>query len=236
MIKSQSVWAIIIACGKSEQIGSEVDTAFLQLGEQPVLTYSIQAFDRCPEVDGIVVVSTKERIDSVVGMARMFGSPKLKKVVAGTIQKNSSIKAALNALEEEDPDIILIHEASQPCISTHVISETIKGARRYGVAAAAERLDIPVAVVPKGLKVAKTLDSNTIWTLEMPVAVKREALEKMLGIGKRQKGGPIDDPTFYAKLYTDAYLVQTPRANLRVRTVSDIQIISAAMRASAIHA
>ncbi len=227
-IKSHNAWAVIIACGKSEQIAQDVDTAFLQLGEQPILAHSLIAFERCHEIAGIVVVASKDRLESVVGMARMYGTPKLKKIVGGAIQKTSSIKAGLSALEDEDASIIVLHEASQPCVTPHVISETIKGAKRYGLAAAAEKMDIPVAVVPKGLKASKSLNGNSVWALEMPVAIKRDQLEKMLGTGKGK--AKVEESDFAEKLYKGAYLVQTDRPNLRIRTVSDIQIVSAALR------
>ncbi len=228
VIKSHSAWAIILACGKSEQIAADVDTAFLQLGEQPILAHSLIAFERCREIDGVVVVAAKDRLDSVVGMARMYGTPKLKKIVGGAIQKTSSIKAGLNALEDENPSIIVIHEASQPCVTPHVISETIKGAKRYGLAAAAEKMDVPIAIVPKGLKATKSMNGNSIWALEMPVAIKRDQLEKILGMGKSKT--KVEESDFPEKLYKGAYLVQTDRPNLRIRNVSDIQIIAAALR------
>jgi len=228
VIKSHSAWAVIIACGKSEQIAPDVDTAFLQLGEQPILAHSLIAFERCPEIDGIIVVAAKDRLDAVVGMSRMYGTPKLKKIVGGAIQKTSSLKAGLGALENENPSIIVIHEASQPCVTPHVISETIKGAKRYGLAAAAENMDIPVAVVPKGLKASKSLNGNSIWALEMPVAIKRDQLEKLLGVGKNK--AKVEEAEFSEKLYKGAYLVQTDRPNLRIRTVSDIRIVAAALR------
>ncbi len=229
VIKSHSVWAVIIACGKSEQIVPDVDTAFLQLGEQPILAHSLIAFERCREVDGVLVVAAKDRLDSVVGMARMYGTPKLKKIVGGAIQKTSSIKAGLSALEDENPSIVVIHEASQPCVTPTVISDIIKGAKRYGVATAAEKMDIPIAVVPKGLKATKSLNGNNVWALEMPVAIKRDVLSTMLGMGKSKV--KVEEADFSERLYKGAYLVQTDRPNLRIRTVSDIQIVAAALRA-----
>jgi 2-C-methyl-D-erythritol 4-phosphate cytidylyltransferase len=227
MIKSNSVWGVLVACGKSEQLAPEVDTAFLQLGDRPVLTYALQAMERCPEIDGIVVVTAKERMESVVGMVRLYAVPKLKKVVAGTIQKSSSVKAALSALSDESASLYVIHEASQPCVTPESLSETIKSARRYGVAAAARKMDVPVAVVPKGLKATKLLDANTGWVLEMPVAIKREPLERMLGVGAGRKGVSLDDHAFFAKLYKDAYMVQLTHGNTRVRSTHDLHVAAA---------
>ena len=226
--KAHNVWALIVACGKSEQISPEVDTAFLQMGDQPVLAHSLVAFEQCSEIDGILVVAPKDRLDSVVGMARMYGTPKLKKIVGGSLQKTVSIKAGLAALDEIDPSMVVIHESSQPCVTAHIISETIKAARRYGVAVAAQKEDVPVVTVPKGLTADKLIDAGTAWTLAMPVAAKTEPLRKALGLDKSKT--KVDDTNFSGRLFKGVHVVPLDRPNLRIRSLADIQVVSTAMR------
>jgi 2-C-methyl-D-erythritol 4-phosphate cytidylyltransferase len=228
--KGQSTWAIIVACGKTEQISPDVETAFLQIGDQPVLAHTLVAFDRCQDVDGIVVVASKDRLDALVGMARLFGTPKLKKVVGGSAQKTSSIKAALGAIEGEGASVIVLHEASQPCVTAQMISETVRGAKRYGVAAAAEKLDIPVVLVTGTGRMAKKPQGGPIWALQMPVAIKRDALEKMLGVGR--KAAAVTEANFSERLYKGAYLVPFERANPRIRSIQDIPLAAAVLRSS----
>ncbi len=226
--KSNSTWALIIACGKSEQISPDVDSAFLQMGDQPLLAHSLIAFERCHDIDGIMVMAGKDRLDHVVGMARMYGTPKLKKIAVGAVQKTASIKAGLKALAEEQPSIVVIHEASQPCVSTAVVAETVKSAKRYGVAVAAEKVDAPIVDVPKGLKAGKVMPAGQSWMVHMPLAAKLEALEKSLGLtGSKAK---VDDQAFLERICKGAHLVPVDRPNLRVRTLADIQIVHAAMR------
>lgn len=228
IVKSHSVWAIIIACGKSEQLAPDVDVAFLQLGDQPILTYSLLAFEQCEDIEGIVVVASKERLDSVVGMARMFGTPKLRKIVVGGQQRTVSIKAGLGAIDEDAASLIVVHEASRPCITARLVSDVVKTAKRYGVAVAAEKLDTPVAQVPKGLKVAKPVDANGLWSLQMPIAAKRDKLEQLLGMGKSK--AKVDDASFAGKVLKGAYMVQVERPNLRIAQLSDIQLVSTIVR------
>ena len=90
-------WGIIIASGKGEQLAPDVDLAFLSVASKPVLAYSLLAYEQCPDIDGIVVVVGKERMDAVVTLSRMFGSSKLKKVVAGTAQRGTSVQKGLGS-------------------------------------------------------------------------------------------------------------------------------------------
>ena len=69
--------AIIVAAGKSERMGAGTDKAFLSLGNKPVVAWSLIAFERCPEVDRIVLVVRKDQQIAAKAVVRMFGISKL---------------------------------------------------------------------------------------------------------------------------------------------------------------
>ena len=48
--------AIILAAGQGKRMKSNVQKQFLQLGEYPVLYYSLKAFQDSPEITDIVLV------------------------------------------------------------------------------------------------------------------------------------------------------------------------------------
>ena len=47
--------AIILAAGKSERMGSGVDKSFLSLVNKPVVAWSLLAFEKCADIDRIVL-------------------------------------------------------------------------------------------------------------------------------------------------------------------------------------
>ena len=53
--------AIILAAGKSERMGPGTDKAFLSLVNKPVLAWSLLAFERCADIDRIVLVVRKDQ-------------------------------------------------------------------------------------------------------------------------------------------------------------------------------
>ena len=57
-------YGIIVAAGKSQRMGPKVDKAFLSFGSKPVLAYSLLAFEKCPDIDGIILVVRKDRLDA----------------------------------------------------------------------------------------------------------------------------------------------------------------------------
>ena len=93
----QTAWGLVMATGKSEQLSAEIETAFLYLNDRPVLAYSLAAFMQCPDISGIVVVVSRERAESVLGMVQMFGFSKVRKIVVGGARRAASMAASSTA-------------------------------------------------------------------------------------------------------------------------------------------
>ena len=75
--------AIILAAGKSERMGGGVDKAFISLVDKPVVAWSLLAFERCADIDRIVLVVRKDQLIASKAVVKMFGISKLDKIVAG---------------------------------------------------------------------------------------------------------------------------------------------------------
>ena len=127
------VTAIIVAAGKSERMGTGADKAFLNLGPRPVVAWSLLAFERCPDVDQIVLVVRREQLVAAKAVAKMFGISKLLAVVAGGAKRQDSVMNGLKALDV-DARTVVIHDGARPCVTSETISETVKLARRVGAA------------------------------------------------------------------------------------------------------
>jgi 2-C-methyl-D-erythritol 4-phosphate cytidylyltransferase len=217
--------AIIVAAGKSERMGKDMDKAFLHLATRPVLAYSMQAFEACPEIDEVVVVVRRDRIDSARGMAKVFGCSKVRKVVAGGTMRQDSVANGLAELADEST-IVAIHDGARPCVTPQLISETVKLAKRHGAAVAGTRMTDTVKLVEKGVTVSKTLDRTKIWTVQTPqtfnVSLLRDAYESL-----RKKGLVVTDDSAVVELHGhEVYLVPTTVPNIKITTVEDLPVVA----------
>ena len=70
-------YGLVIAAGKGGKFGASVDRAFLSLGPRPILAYSLLAFEACADIDGVILVVRKDRVDAARGMAQIFGCSKI---------------------------------------------------------------------------------------------------------------------------------------------------------------
>lgn len=222
-------WAILIACGKSEQIAGGAELAFLSIGDSPMLAYSLMAFERCADIDGVIVVANKEKLDVVANTVRLFGCSKVQKIVGGTTQRQSSLANGLKAL---DPSVtlIVVHDVSRPCVSHVLIEDTVKAAKRYGSGVAAARVVDPIKEVEKGQKVTKDLDQSKLWATQTPQTFKRDVLEKALAAAAKRKRAPDDEAGAVFALQKDVHLVPSSSSNIRVQSMDDILLAASLLR------
>lgn len=218
-----SAWAIVLACGKDQEIGSGVDVAFLALGSRPVVARSIQTLEQNPLIEGIVLVVRKERVDSALHTVRSFGCRKISAIVAGGPARLTNLKNALERIPD-DATAVLIHEATRPFLNDEIITETIKAGKRYGAAVAAVKSADAVKLTEKGQKVTKSLDRSTVWLVQSPQVYKIDVFKKMLkGTGKLVD----DDSELLIKGKQEIHLVSGSPGNMKIRTPDDLQVASA---------
>ncbi|MBP7829333.1 MAG: 2-C-methyl-D-erythritol 4-phosphate cytidylyltransferase [Kiritimatiellae bacterium] len=219
----------MLACGKDEQFTPETTTPFINLGGKPILVHALTALEHCIDIMGVLVVADKTRIDSVQGMAQMFGLSKVKKVVGGFGSRQASMQSALKALDEE-ANLIVVHEGSRPFTKPDLISEVIKIAKRYGSGVAAQPIPDAVKETRKGLTVAKSVTGGAYWIAQTPQAFRRDLLEKGLKAAAKKKVELDDEASALDLVSAEVRLVESPAGNMRIRSASDFALAMALLK------
>lgn len=216
--------AIIVAAGKSERMGTGTDKAFLSLGNRPVVAWSLIAFERCPDIDRIVLVVRKEQQVAAKAVARMFGIAKLIAIVPGGNKRQESVQAGLAACDV-DTRFVVVHDGARPCVTPDVISEVVKLAKRVGAATVGRRMTDTVKRVEKGTAVSGTEDREKLWAVQTPQAFNFRTLTNAYkNLGKNE----ITDDCQAVELAGETVRIYENRApNFKITTVEDLQIASA---------
>jgi 2-C-methyl-D-erythritol 4-phosphate cytidylyltransferase len=111
---------------------------FLELNGLPILIHSLRAFAAAPRVTAIYVAVRRnemERVEAQVAEhAEEFGFAGRVHVVEGGDNRQESVAHALAALNCEDDDIVLVHDAVRPLIDAATIERTIDAVIEHGAA------------------------------------------------------------------------------------------------------
>ncbi len=217
--------AIIVAAGKSERMSGNVDKAFLSLGSKPVLAYSLMTFEACTDIDAIVLVVRKEQLIAAKGVKQMFGCRKVTAIVAGGASRQSSVSNGLEVCSL-DTRIVCVHDAARPCVTTALISETIKSAKRTGSGIAATKVTDTVKYVERGQVVTSTIDRAKVWTVQTPQTFKFELLQSALVKAEKDGMKFTDEASAVEQLGEPVHLVQTLFPNIKITVSEDIKVAS----------
>ena len=128
--------ALIIAGGRGMRMGQEIPKQFLTINDKPVIAYTMEAFEKHPDIDVIAVVCV-EGWESILGAyARQYRITKLRHIIPGGENGQGSIRNGVFELEKHyaPDDLVLIHDAIRPMVSQDIISGCIATAREHGSA------------------------------------------------------------------------------------------------------
>ncbi len=218
-----------MATGKAEQISSEIDTPFLYMNDRPVLAYSLGAFMHCHDIDGIIVVVSRERAESVLGMVQMLGFSKVKKIVVGGARRAASMAAGLAHVDDE-VEWVCIHDASRPMLNADLISETIKTARRHGSGVAAVELTDPVVEARKQVLETRLDPAGRLWSVISPQTYSREVLIQAYPAAAKQRKNHADDLEAMMSVGIQPRLVPAGGLSIRIGSTADLAPVQALMK------
>lgn len=220
---------IIVAAGKSRRAGKDVDKAFLSLGSKPVLVYSMLAFEKCTDIDEVILVVRKEQIESARRAAQMFGCTKFKRIVAGGERRQISVAKGLAEVSEEVM-IVVVHDGARPCVTPDLISATIKSAKQHGSGVAAVKITDTVKEVERKTVISKTIDRTKLWQVQTPQAFKLDLLLQAFKVVNKKKKVVTDEASAVELISKKIRLVNSTSANIKITTPDDLILATALMR------
>lgn len=139
--------AIILAAGQGRRYGAALPKQFADVLGKPILAYTLEAFQRSPDIDAIQVVAQPEHFGRVEQIAKAHGITRLRWIVPGGDSCPLSIQNGVYALRDAltDDDIALIHMGVSPLVSQSDISAAINVCRDKGCCFTAHPVTICMA-------------------------------------------------------------------------------------------
>lgn len=226
--------ALLIAGGAGNRMHQDIPKQFLTVNERPVIVYTLEAFERHPEIDVIGVVCIEGWEQILWAYAKQFNITKLKYVVPGGKNGQDSIRNGVYRLEEDfsPEDIVLIHDAIRPMVSAEIISDCIRKTKKYGNA---------IAVIPCAEAMIQTED-GVISTGSYPRDnLKRTQTPQGFHLGaicdlhrsaiKEGITNSVASCTLMIEMGQQVYFSAGSEKNIKLTTVEDIDIFKALLAA-----
>ena len=126
--------AVILAGGVGNRLGAGIPKQFVEILGKPILAYTIEPFDKHPDVDAVLVVCVKPYVDYIWELKEKYGFEKLKWVTEGGTTFQESVMNGMNYLSDkaQSDDTVLFHFGASPFIKPDIITDVIRVCKEKG--------------------------------------------------------------------------------------------------------
>ena len=126
--------AIILAGGKGVRAGLNVPKQFAEVFGKPVIAYTLDIFQKHPEIDAIEIVCVKGYFDLMREICDRYGITKVKWIVEGGATYQGSVLNGIRGLENAcaDDDIVTIHTGVAPFLDPDFLTDNLRVCREKG--------------------------------------------------------------------------------------------------------
>ncbi|XP_008285595.1 D-ribitol-5-phosphate cytidylyltransferase [Stegastes partitus] len=172
------VSVVLPAGGTGERTGLQTPKQFCSFLGRPLISYTIQAFERVSWIQSVVVVVAKENTDLMIDIIQRFQHGKVR-VVAGGSTRHRSICNGVLALGEEGedegrsaaadrPKVVIIHDAVRPFVEEDFLYKIAMAAKEQGAAGAIRPLVSTVIATTSEGYLDHSLERAKYRASEMP--------------------------------------------------------------------
>jgi 2-C-methyl-D-erythritol 4-phosphate cytidylyltransferase len=231
MKREQKVHVIVTAAGSGSRFGGSkksLPKQFQNLNGKPVILYSLLAFQRSTHVNEIIISADKKYFELIHVLAGKHRITKIKILVEGGKSRFESVKNAFGQISSKPNDIVLIHDAARPNISSKLVNSLVKEAAKHGEV-------IPACLVSETIKLAKgnivsrTVDRSNLWLVQTPQAFRYRTLEKSYKKAGRRKNFT-DESSMVESCGFKVRVLESSIENIKITTKVDITLLKKLMK------
>ena len=218
-----SAGAVIVAAGASTRMGDAGDKTLADVGGEPLIARTVDAFERCDAVTAIVLVVSERNLDAIAGLREDKGWQKTMPPLVGGARRQDSVRAGLQALPT-DCDWVLVHDGARPFVTSRMIEEGLAAAAATGAAIAVVPAFDTVKRVGEGGRVVETLDRSELAMVQTPQVFRRDVLERA---HSEVLDNVTDDAAMLERTGVEVRTFAGARSNMKITTPEDLALAEA---------
>ena len=221
--------AILPAAGMGTRMGAETPKQFLELDGTPIVIHSLRRIASCSQVTDIIVAT---RADEVARLEERIAREKFKqsvRVLKGGDSRQDSVAAALLEVPK-DAEIVLVHDAVRPFVTTEQIARVIEEARRcqaaiLGIPAMDTVKEVKRASLPEDVAlITGTIPRERVVLAQTPQAFATKLLKEAFARAQADGVSASDEAGLVERIGHDVHVVLGSERNIKITRPSDMEL------------
>ncbi len=208
--------ALIVAAGRGRRCGGDTPKQYREIGGEPVLRRTLQAFLSHPRIGGVRAVIHPDDRDDYERAAD--GLDVLAPVLGGETRQES-VRLGLESLKGPSPDIVLIHDAARPFVGQDLILRVLDALEDAPGAIPALPMTDTIKRGQNG-RIEGTVERDGLWRAQTPQGFRYAAiLDAHIRFAGREM---TDDAALAERAGLDVALVEGDEKNVKLTTGEDL--------------
>jgi len=225
--------ALLTAAGLGSRMQLEVPKQFSYIEGKPVILYTMEVFQKHPQIDAMIVVTLENWKDTVWAYADKYGIDKLKWLAIGGKTGQESIRNGVWELARhcKKDDVVMIHDGNRPFVSEEMISDSLATFQQFGSAVAAMRCIEAVFRSSDGRTSNDSIPRDQLFRTQTPHTY---TLGKMLWAHERAEKLKIENTAatcvLMQMLGENIHFSKGSEKNIKLTTQDDLDIFRAMLQ------
>ncbi len=221
--------ALIIAGGSGHRMNQDIPKQFLNVYDKPVIIYTLEGFQRYPEIDAIEVVCLDGWHEVLRAYAKQFRIDKLKWIISGGETAQESIRNGVFSLRDTcaPEDIIIIHDGIRPMVEDFVLSSLLIQCKKHGNAVTSLPYNEQIFVMDDEESSTRYIPRDTLRRVSTPQAYQYQKLlrayEKAFEVGVGIQASTYAN-TLMVDLGERLYFSAGSEKNIKLTTKDDLEL------------
>lgn len=226
-------YVILLAGGVGKRMGAEIPKQFIEVDGKPIIAYSIENFQRNPQIEKIVVVCVKDWIGRLKEIVDEYALSKVEWIIEGGSTGHDSIRNGVFFLRDKlDPgDYIVVHDAVRPILPQKAIDEVLRVAHDKGNASSSIPCHPPIVYTEDFESGITDVDREHVMLTASPQAFRYSLA---LNCYTRAEREGRHDFTFTSSLLIycgeRVYFAKGTTSNIKITTKGDLALFSALLK------
>ncbi len=221
---------VIAAAGKGSRMKSSTNKQYMLLNSRPVLSYSLDFFEKMDIVGEIVVVCGADELGYCQReVIERFQYKKVSALLPGGQARQDSVWRGLQKLGE-DTDLVAVHDGARPLLSSAVFLQLVGEAEKWGAAIPGIISKDTLKAVDRDGFVRQTLDRSSVYAIQTPQIFKYLELRAAYKEAYQDDFQGTDDASLFERYIGRVKVVEGDYNNLKITTPEDLTTAEALLK------
>ena len=227
--------AIILASGMGKRMGAEKNKTLLNLGNKPLIFYTLENFEKSKAIDKIILVVREEEKKVFQRIVEKYKLKKIEAIISGGKERQDSgyngvifVKENFKKLKKDS--ILIFHNGANPFVAQNEIKEVILNTKKFGASVVAHKTKDTIRQVDKNGNSVGVIDRSNLWNMQTPQAIKFPLAVKAFLKAKADNFLGTDDVSLVERLGKKVKVIEASQNNFKVTTPLDLELARIILR------